>query len=138
MTAHETHLAPRAKSLLLVAIATCAAAAGTFGFAGVAAEKASAYWVCGPTSVVVRGPHFRCQHGTYRPTIAYIEKLSSNTTYTVYRSSTAGATSISGVEYFSPTSGYFLQSFGCAPGFPNGHNASWNNVTVSYTLAGSC
>lgn len=135
MTVPETHLTLRVKSLLLVAIATCAV---LFAVLGTSTEKASAYWVCGPTSAVVRGPDFRCQHDTYRPTISYIEKLSSARAYTVYRSSTRGGSSISGAEYYSPTSDYFLQTFGCAAGYPNGHNAYGISITVSYTLAGSC
>lgn len=135
MTAHETHLTRRVKSLLIVAIATCAVLLATLG---TATEKASAYWVCGPTAAVWRGPDFRCQHDTYRPTISYIEKLSSARVYTVYRSSTRGGSSISGAEYYSPTSDYFLQSFGCNPGYPNGHNAYGISISVSYTLAGSC
>lgn len=135
MTTHETHLARRAKSLLLVAIATCAVAVATLG---ASAEKASAYWVCGPSGVVARGGDFRCQHDTYRPTISYIQKLSSPRVYAVYRSSTRGGSSISGAEYYSPTSDYFLQDFNCAAGYPNAHNWHLTAVTVTYTLAGSC
>jgi hypothetical protein len=135
MTTPETYLAPRAKSLLIVAIATCALAIATLG---TAAEKASAYWVCGPNYAVVRGADFRCQHGTWRSTIAYVEKLSSPRAYAVYRSSSHGGSSVSGSEYYSSTSDYFLQDFHCASGYPNAHNRHSVNVTVHYTHAASC
>lgn len=135
MTTHETHLALRAKSLLIVAFATCAAMIATLG---ASAEKASAYWVCGPTATVFRGPDFRCQHDTYRSTISYVQKLSSPRAYAVYRSSTRGGTSISGSEYYSPTGDYFLQDFYCNAGFPNAHNRHTVTVEVAYTLAASC
>lgn len=135
MTTHETHLALRAKSLLLMAIATCAVAIATLG---ASAEKASAYWVCGPSSAVVRAPDFRCAHDTFRSTISYVQKLSSPRAYAVYRSAGRGWSSISGAEYYSSTSDYFLQDFYCNPGYPNAHNRHSVNVTVTYTLAASC
>lgn len=135
MTTHETHLALRVKSLLLVAIATCAVAIATLG---ASAEKASAYWVCGPTYALVRGADFRCQHDTWRSSISYVQKLSSPRGYAVYRSSGYGGSSISGSEYYSSTSDYFLQDFYCNPGYPNAHNRHSVSVTVSYTLAASC
>lgn len=135
MTTHETHLALRARTLLLVAIATCAVAIATLG---ASAERASAYWVCGPTSPVWRGADFRCQHPTWRSTIAYIEKDSWQRGYAVYRSSTYGGSSVSGSEYYSSTSNYFLQAFHCASGYPNAHNRHSVDVIVAYTHAGSC
>lgn len=135
MTTHGTHIALRAKHLAVLTIATCAAAIAVLGGT---ADKASAYWVCGPTSVVTRAPDFRCQHDTWRSTIAYIEKDSSPRGYAVYRSASYGGGSVSGSEYYSPTSDYFLQSFHCASGYPNAHNRHSVNVRVSYTLAGSC
>lgn len=135
MTTHGTHPALRLKSLLLVAFATCIVAIATLG---TAAEKASAYWVCGPTYAVVRAPDFRCAHDTYRSTISYVQKLSSPRAYAVYRSAGQGWSSISGAEYYSSTSDYFLQDFHCNPGYPNAHNRHSVNVTVSYTLAASC
>lgn len=135
MTTYATHLTRRVKYLLLVTFATGAVAIATLG---PVTEKASAYWVCGPTYAVVRAPDFRCQHGTYRPTISYIQKLSSPRAYAVYRSSGYGGGSISGSEYYSSTSDYFLQDFHCHPGYPNAHNRHSVSVTVSYTLAASC
>jgi hypothetical protein len=135
MTTHGMHLALRAKSLLIVAFATCAVAIATLG---TTAEKASAYWVCGPTYAVVRAPNFRCQHDTWRSTISYVQKLSSPRAYAVYRSSSYGGSSISGTEFYSSTSDYFLQDFYCNAGYPNAHNRHSVNVTVSYTLAASC
>lgn len=134
MTTPETHLVLRAKLLLLVAIATGAIAIATLGGA---AEKASAYWVCGPTSAVKRSPDFRCQSGTYTR-LAYIKKISSPRGYAVYRSAYAGWPSISGSEYYSSTSDYFLQDFGCNPGYANAHNRHSVSVDVEYTLAASC
>ena len=135
MTTHETHLALRAKSLLIVAFATCALAITVLA---TATEKASAYWVCGPSSAVTRGPDFRCAHGTYRSTISYVQKLSSPRAYAVYRSAGHGWSSVSGAEYYSTTSDYFLQDFHCAAGYPNAHNRHSVNVYVTYTLAASC
>lgn len=135
MTTHETHIALRAKSLLLVAFATCALAIAALG---TAAEKASAYWVCGPNNAVVRAANFRCTHGTYRSTISYIQKLSSPRGYAVYRSAGHGWTSVSGEEYYSSTSDYFLQDFHCNSGYPNAHNRHTISVSVTYTLAASC
>lgn len=129
------HPLRRAKYLLLVAFVTCAAMIATLG---TAVEKASAYWVCGPTSAVVRAANFRCQHDTYRSTISYVQKLSSPRAYAVYRSAGRGWSSISGSEYYSSTSDYFLQDFHCNSGYPNAHNRHSVPVTVSYTLAASC
>lgn len=136
MTTPETHLALRAKSLLIVAFATCAVAA--IAMLGAATEKASAYWVCSPMDAGWRTPDYRCQHDTRRATISYIQKLSTPRAYAVYRSSTYGGSSISGSEYYSPTGDYFLQDFYCNPGYPNAHNRHSVNTYVVYTLAGSC
>lgn len=135
MITHETRLASRTKSLLLLTIATAAIAVGVLS---TAAEKASAYWVCSPNGAVYRGADFRCQHGTYRSTISYVQKLSSPRAYAVYRSTTYGGSSISGSEYYSSTSDYFLQDFHCNAGYPNAHNRHTVSVLVSYTLAASC
>ncbi len=135
MTSREQRISTRVKYLLAVTFATCAAVTIALGSS---AQKAEAYWVCGPTSEVVRPAFFRCQHGTYRPTISYIQKLSSPRAYAVYRSSTPGGSSISGSEFYSPTSDYFLQNFHCNPGYPNAHNRHSVPVYVAYTLAASC
>lgn len=135
MTTPGMHLAQRAKTLLLLAIATCAVA---IAMLDTAAEKASAYWVCGPTGPVTRPADFRCQYGSYRDSINYIEKDSWQRGYAVYRSSTRNGSSISGSEYYSPTANYFIQFFSCAPGYPNAHNRHSVSVDVAYTLAGSC
>ncbi len=135
MTTHASRPSLRARSLLLLAFATATLAVS---LAGAAAEKASAYWVCGPTSGVWRGPDFRCQYPNYRPTISYIQKLSDPRAYAVYRSAGPGWSSISGSEYYSSTSNYFLQDFHCHPGYPNAHNRHSISVYVAYTLAASC
>lgn len=126
---------PRTGALLALSLAIAAVLIATLG---PAAPKAQAYWVCGPTAGVWRGPDFRCQHGTYRPTISYIQKLSDPRAYAAYRSSYFGGPSISGTEFYSSTSNYYLQDFHCNSGYPNAHNRHTVNVWVEYTLAGSC
>lgn len=135
MTIRQARPLPWKTYLIVLALATVAILIAAFG---ASTPKAQAYWVCGPAAPVVRGPDFRCQHDTYRPTISYIQKISSPRAYAVYRSSSYGAGSISGSEFYSPTADYFLQDFSCNPGFPNAHNRHTVNVTVEYTLAASC
>lgn len=123
----------RLKLAFLLALALCASL-----FAGMGtAEKSSAYWVC-PTNAAQKRPDgFRCQHATYRPKISYVEKLSSPRSYAVYRSSTYRGGSVSGSEFFSSSSDYYLQDFYCNPGYPNAHNRHSVDVWVTYTLAGT-
>jgi hypothetical protein len=132
----STNRLPTASKLLLPLVLMLGAL--VFAGLGATADRASAYWVCNPTSPVTRGPDFRCLHGTYRPTIAYVQKDSSPRAYAVYRSSVYGGGSVSGTEFYSPTSDYFLQDFYCNPGYPAAHNRHTVNVAVQYTLAASC
>ncbi|WP_022927433.1 hypothetical protein [Patulibacter americanus] len=122
---------PRLLALLLIAVAASLATGLT------SAPPSDAYWVCAPHAPVVRAPDFRC-NGDYNPGIAYVEKNSSPRAYGVYRSSTFGGGSVSGQEYFSGSSDYFMQDFGCGAGFPNAHNRNTTTNTVQYTHAGSC
>lgn len=106
-------------------------------FLGASAAPSNAYWVCSPFETVNRGADFRCQNGTYRSQISYIQKrtLGSYHSYGLYRSSCAGCGSISGTEYTSSNSDY-LKDFGCLSGYPNAHNRHSVTITVEYTLAG--
>lgn len=135
MTIRQARPLPWATYLIVLVLATAAILIATLG---ASTPKAQAYWVCDPAAAVVRGPDFRCQHGTNRPTISYIEKNSSPRAYAVYRSTSYGGGSISGSEFYSTTADYFLQDFSCNPGYPNAHNRHTVNVTVQFTLAGSC
>jgi hypothetical protein len=122
----------RLLALLSVAVAASLAAGLS------TAPRSDAFWVCAPNGPVVRAPDFRCRSDQFSTGLSYIEKNSSPRAYGVYRSSAFGGGSVNGEEYFSGSSDYFLQDFGCGPGYPNAHNRNSVNNTVQYTLAGNC
>jgi hypothetical protein len=121
---------------LLTLLSVAVAASLTAGLT--TAPRSEAYWVCAPFAPVVRAPDFRCAGTQYSGGLSYIEKNSSPRAYGVYRSSVPGGGSVSGEEYFSGSNDYFLQDFGCGPGYANAHNRNSINNTVQYTLAGNC
>jgi hypothetical protein len=129
----RTGAVPARRFLALLPIA--AAASLATGLAS--APPSDAYWVCPPTGVAVRAPDFRC-NGDFNGALRYIEKDSSPRAYGVYRSAAFGGGSVNGQEYFSGSSDYFVQDFGCSPGYPGAHNRNSVNSTVQYTLAGTC
>jgi hypothetical protein len=133
VTRIRTGTAPGTRPLALLLVAVGASLATGLG----SAPRSDAYWVCAPNAPVVRPPDFRC-NGDYNGAIAYIEKNSSPRAYGVYRSATYGGGSVNGQEYFSGSSDYFVQDFGCSPGHPNAHNRNSTPNTVQYTHAGSC
>lgn len=77
----------------------------------------------------------RC-HGTYNGSLSYVQKLSYSpyTSYAVYRASSYGG---AGTDYYNANE-YYIKDFGCAAGYPGGHNRHSVTITVEYTLAGSC
>lgn len=100
--------------------------------------SASAYWVCPPTSTTWYEPNgaagSRC-HGNYNGSISYVQKRSyTYTSYAVYVASCYGC---AGTDYYDGNEAY-LKNFGCAAGYPGGHNRHSVRVKVEYTLAGSC
>ncbi len=135
MTTDNPRLPVGAKRLVAFVIGLTAAALLAFGGSP---QKASAYWVCPTAGVHDRPAFFTCAHGTYRPTIAYIEKDSWQRAYAVYRSASPGGGPISGSMFYSPSTNYFAQLFHCNAGYPNAYNRHSVTVRVQFTLAGSC
>lgn len=109
------------------------------GVSLVGSAPASAYWVCPPTSATTYAPDgaagSRC-HGTYNGALSYVQKKTPGPhhSYAVYRASCSGC---AGTDYYAGTSEY-LKDFGCAAGYPGGHNRHSVTIAVDYTLAGSC
>lgn len=133
MSRIRTVIKPRLPLAALTLVALGSSLAVALG----SAPESDAYWVCSPTTAVVRGPDFRCQSGGFNGALSYVEKNSSPRAYGVYRSTTPGGSAV-GDEYFSGSTDYYLQDYGCAAGYPNAHNRNTVNNTVQFTLAGTC